>query len=70
MCQFMIVPNELSDEIYRCIDKELERCPEAAPERERFYRELLQYFDRYGVIPEFSVGPSGAACAAGGNDVD
>ena len=64
MCQFMVVPNRLSDEIYQRIDKEIERYPEAAPDRDRFDQELLQYFDKYGVIPEFSIAPSEGAEAA------
>ncbi len=51
----VVVFNELRDELYRRIDKELERCPGALPDRQIFYDNLLAYYDEHGVIPEFTL---------------
>ena len=47
------VPNYLSEAIYKAIDKEIAKHPDAQPEREIFYKSLLIYFDEHGVIPDF-----------------
>jgi hypothetical protein len=51
----VIVPNELAAAIYAKIDAALVDCPDAAPDREAFYGQLLDYFDEHGVIPAFSL---------------
>jgi hypothetical protein len=51
----VIVPNSLSDAIYKKIDVALVECPDATPDRELFYNHLLSYFNEHGVIPDFSL---------------
>lgn len=53
----VIVPDSLSAEIYKRIDAELLDWPDAAPDRELFYQQLLEHFDAHGVIPDFSIAP-------------
>lgn len=50
----VIVPNTLRDSINRVLDAALAECPGAALDRELFFDELLNYFNEYGVVPEFS----------------
>jgi len=52
----VIVPNILSDKINAKLDKAFEDCPEAAVDREIFYKQLLEYFYDHGVIPDFELG--------------
>lgn len=56
----VIVPNYLRDAIYRKIDAELTKYPEATPDRECFYSQLLDYFNEHGEIPDFSIGKQAA----------
>lgn len=51
----MIVPNYLSEEIYKKVDAQLEICPNLKPHREDIYNKILRYFDEHGVIPDFSL---------------
>lgn len=51
----VIVPNELSEAIYRKVDLAIAECPELSSERENIYRDVLAYYDKHGVIPDFSV---------------
>lgn len=51
----VIVPNELAEQIYAAIDRELENAPDAAPDRENFYLQLLNFYDENGYIPSFSL---------------
>lgn len=53
--RLVAVSNHLSDAIYQVLDKALEGCPEAAPDREVLYGQLLSFFDEHGYIPEFSL---------------
>jgi len=53
----VIVPDSLSAEIYKRIDAELVDWPDAVPDRELFYQQLLAHFDEHGVIPDFSIAP-------------
>jgi hypothetical protein len=55
MSRLVIVPNSLSEEIYRRIDAAIAEVPEAADGREEFYDALLSHFDEHGVIPEFAI---------------
>lgn len=52
---FVIVPNVLSRAIYAKIDAELRRVPDAAPNREAFYRQLVAFYNEHGYVPEFSL---------------
>lgn len=51
----LIVPNSLSAELYRRIDAEIAKVPDAAKDREALYRQLLAYFNEHGVIPDFAL---------------
>ena len=55
MSRTVIVPNVLADQIYAAIDRELENAPDAAPNRENFYLQLLNFYDENGYIPSFSL---------------
>lgn len=50
-----IVPNSLRDAIYAKVDAALVDAPAAAPDREFFYGELLNYFNEHGEIPDFEL---------------
>jgi hypothetical protein len=51
----VIVPNVVRDAINQALDSTIAECPEAAPDREKFYTLLLAYFNDHGTIPEFSI---------------
>lgn len=59
---FVIVPNSLRDEIYAKVDAAIAEVPDAAPDRECFYSELLNYYNEHGVIPNFSLQKKAAGC--------
>ena len=46
----VIVPNVLRDAINRAFDAALEECPDAAPDRDLFYAQLLTYFNEHGAM--------------------
>jgi len=50
-----IVPDSLSKQIYARVDEVIAQMPEAAPERDNLYHDLLAIVDEYGYIPEFTV---------------
>lgn len=49
------VPNELHDAIHKRIIDKLAGRPIKDDERELVYSQLLEYFDRTGVIPDFEL---------------
>lgn len=56
----MVVPDYISEEIYRKVDAAIAAVPESdkfavTKERETFYRIVLSHFNKHGVIPEFSL---------------
>lgn len=54
----VIVPNSLRDAIYAKLDAAFAKVPAAAiteGDKEFFYYELLAYFDKHGVIPDFEL---------------
>lgn len=53
--KFALVPTCVSDAINLALDMAIAEFPEAAPDREIFYSQLLEYFDTHGEIPEFSL---------------
>lgn len=61
MSRLVIVPDSLSAEIYRRLDAEIAKHPDAAPDREHLFQQLLDAFDRLGVIPDFSLAHSAPA---------
>ena len=52
---FVIVPDSLADKINAKLDLALKKCPGAEDDREHLYSQLLAYFDKFGVVPEFSL---------------
>ena len=52
---FRIIPNYIADAINAKLDAAFSECPEAAKDREVLYRQLLDYFDEHGIIPDFSL---------------
>lgn len=53
MTRLVVVPNELRDAINAELDRVIAAAPAAAADREYFYNELLNYYDQFGVIPDF-----------------
>jgi len=53
----VIVPNHISDAIYKKIDEALKRRPELVGHREDIFTDLLSYYDETGRIPDFSLEP-------------
>lgn len=51
----VLVPNELRDEIYKRVDTAIEKNPQFKDQRESIYKEILEYFDWHGTIPDFSL---------------
>jgi len=47
-----IVPNYISDEIYKRIDAFKKELPEWDADRELVYEEMLSLYNAHGVIPE------------------
>ena len=50
--EFVVVPNELRDSIYKAVDEKLQKSPEAKKDREIFYARLLMFYHAYGYIPK------------------
>ena len=50
-----IVPNVLSEAINKRLDAAFAEVPEARKDRDVFYHQLLDYFNEYGVVPEFDL---------------
>ena len=53
--QMLIIPNVLSDAINTKLDAAILKCPEAGKDRDKLYQQLLEYFDEYGIIPDFEL---------------
>ena len=54
MC-IMIVPNVLRDLINAKLDAAFAACPDAERDREILYKQLLEYFDEHGTVPDFTL---------------
>lgn len=52
---FLVVPNDLSDLIHAAITKALGGRPCDDESRDVLYRQLLDYYDEHGVIPDFDL---------------
>ena len=50
-----IVPDSLHDAINAKLDAAIAEVPEAAVDREVFYKQLLEHFNEYGAVPNFSI---------------
>lgn len=50
-----IVPNEVSEAIYKKVNQVLETRPELKDERENIYRFILEHYDKFGEIPDFTL---------------
>lgn len=55
MSKLVVMPDSLREAIDAKLDAALERCPDAAKDREFLYSQLLEYFDVYGVVPNFTL---------------
>ena len=53
----VIVPTNLSNELYRKIDQQLDMLPQLKHERENIYSNLLAYYNEHGAIPDFKIVP-------------
>lgn len=51
----VITPNSLRDAINAKLDAAIAACPAAQKDREELYRQLLQYFNEHGELPDFSL---------------
>lgn len=58
MSGFYIVPDALYNAIQKRLDAAFEKCPEAEKDREALYHQLLEAFNQYGSIPEFTLEPT------------
>jgi len=59
MSRIVIVPDTLRHAINTAIEAALLTMPaEAAEHRERFYSELLAFYDEHGYLPTFSIIPT------------
>lgn len=61
--RFLVVPDSLRNAINAKLDRAIADLPEpdkpfAEKDREFLYRQLLDAFDKYGVIPDFSLRPN------------
>lgn len=54
-----IVPNHVRDSINKKLDEVFREQPKAAKDREFFYHQLLEYYDKNGVIPDFELQKKG-----------
>lgn len=52
---FSIVPNDISEAIYKKVDEVLETKPELKGDRENIYRFILEHFDKTGEIADFEL---------------
>lgn len=50
-----IVPNEVSEAIYKKVDQVLETRPELKGDRENIFRFILEHYDKFGEIPDFQL---------------
>ena len=52
---FVIVPNYVSEAIYKKVDVQLEKNPHLKEQRENIYNDILKYFNEHGKIPDFEL---------------
>ena len=53
--EMAIVPNYVSDAINGKLDEKIAECPGAESDRAVLYEKLLDYFDEFGEIPDFTI---------------
>jgi len=56
---FYVVPNQIGNEIDRKLDEALAEHPDAAPDREFFRAQLIEYVAEHGFVPDFSLNKGG-----------
>jgi len=66
---FYVVPDSLRLAIEEKLDAEIAKVPEAAPDREHLYGQLLAYFNDHGVIPEFTLTETKMPKVTGPSDI-
>lgn len=54
---FVIVPESLSQAINAKLDAAFVNAPDAAKDRDEFYRQLVTFFNENGYVPDFSLEP-------------
>lgn len=54
---FRVVPTHILERIDALLDEQIALVPAAGPDREFLKSQILDYVDRTGVIPEFSLVP-------------
>lgn len=52
---FRVIPNSLREAINAKLDEQIRLAPDAEKDRETLFRQLVDYFDEHGVIPDFSL---------------
>lgn len=62
---WVIVPNSLIDASNAKLDAAFEKVPEAEKDRKIFYRQLLNYVDQYGFLPDFELAKNPTASEGG-----
>lgn len=55
MSGLLIVPDVLYNAIHAAITKAAKDDPDVEKDRDSLYRELLDVFNRYGYLPEFTI---------------
>lgn len=50
-----IIPTALVGALNKRLDEEITKHPEAARDRDIFYRQLLDYVNEHGIVPDFSL---------------
>ena len=53
--RMIIEPNALKDAIHAKLDAAFKKVPDAEKDRDILYHQLLDYFDEYGILPDFEL---------------
>ena len=51
----VIVPDVLRNTIDKKLDDAIKEVPEAAKDRSELFDQLLNYYDEYGMVPDFTL---------------
>ena len=51
----VILPNCVATAIDCALDKAIQKCPDAEPDRDILRQRLLEYFDEHGEVPDFQL---------------
>jgi len=53
--RLVIVPESLYNSIHARLDELFKQFPDAEKDREHLYHQVLDYFDQFGRLPEFTI---------------